>query len=227
MGDVHGCLDELLRLLRIAGFNPLYHRLILLGDIINKGPQSLKTLYWAREQKADVLLGNHELKFLRRVEGARPLSPKLQQLKQQMGAALPNWLNWIKKLPVYIEEKHFLAIHGGLIPGRHPKDSKPEISLNIRYWNLITNNMQKIDPATGFPPKGQSINTLVLPPGCRPWHELYTKPKLVVYGHWARQGLKIKKNSIGLDTGCVYGGPLTGIWLPERKIIQTAARHPR
>ena len=214
VGDVHGCFNQLLLLLKLAKYNPTSHRLILLGDLINKGHHSFQLLSWVREKQVDVILGNHELKFIRGVETNTPLSPTLEKLKQQMGNNLPDWLDWIKKWPAYIEEENFLAVHGGLIPEQHPRQSKIEILVNIRYWNVKTNNMQNIDPI---------LNNLQhnIPANCVAWHDLYTGSKLIVYAHWARQGLKIKNNSIGLDTGCVYGGPLTGLWLPERKIIQT------
>ena len=57
----------------------------------------------------------------------------------------------------------------------------------------------------------------------KPWHEEYLGKKLIVYGHWARQGLHIKENSIGLDSGCVYGKQLSAVILPERKIVQVQA----
>ena len=234
IGDVHGCLDQLLLLLKLAKYNSSFHRLILLGDLINKGPHSFQILSWVREQQMDVILGNHELKFIRGVETNTPLPPVLEKLKQQMGTSLPSWLNWIKSWPTYIEEKNFLAVHGGLIPGEHPRQSKVEILVNLRYWNVKTNNMQNIDPIiknhhsssktkqkNNVNIKDSQHNTFA---NCVAWHDLYTDSKLVVYAHWARQGLKIKKNSIGLDTGCVYGGPLTGLWLPERKIVQTPNR---
>lgn len=234
VGDVHGCLDQLLLLLKIAKYDSSSHRLILLGDLINKGPQSLQTLSWAREKQVDVILGNHELKFIRGIETNTPLPPVLEKLKQQMGKDLQDWLNWIKSWPTYIEEKNFLAVHGGLTPKEHPRQSPIETLVNIRYWNTTTNKMQNIDPILeNFPsPQKTKLANKInksnpqhnIPANCAAWHDLYTDSKLVVYAHWARQGLKIKNNSIGLDTGCVYGGPLTGLWLPERKIIQTPKR---
>ena len=204
VGDVHGCFDEFMLLLKKAGYTSQHHRLILLGDLINKGPDSFKVLSWVREQKVETLMGNHELKFIKAVENDLFLPLVLAKLQKNMGDELNNWLEWLKQWPVYIEEEDFLAVHGGLVPGEHPSESKKEYLLNIRYWDGTGQNMK--DPA--YPA----------------WHELYTGSKLVVYAHWARQGLKIKNNSIGLDTGCVYGGQLTGLWLPDRTVIQVPSQ---
>ena len=67
--------------------------------------------------------------------------------------------------------------------------------------------------------KGEDVNNKSHPP----WHSFYKKKKLVIYGHWAEQGLREGKNTIGLDSGCVYGGKLSGVFLPERRIEQTPA----
>ena len=200
VGDVHGCFDELMLLLRKVGYNSHRHRLILLGDLINKGPHSFKVLSWVRERQIETVIGNHELKFIRAVEKQLSLPVVLEKMKKDMGQELREWLSWMKSWPVYIEEEDFLAVHGGLVPDEHPRQSKVEYLVNIRYWDGTGKDMKN--------------------PSYPAWHDLYFGSKLVIYAHWAQQGLKLKKNSIGLDTGCVYGGFLTGLWLPERELIQ-------
>lgn len=204
VGDVHGCFDELQILLKKAEYNAHYHRLILLGDLINKGPDSFKVLSWVREQKITALLGNHEWKFIKSIEEHLSLPPLLEKLKKTIGDKLTEWLSWIKSWPVYMEKEDFLAVHGGLVPGEHPSQSRTEDLINIRYWDKKEGSMAD-DPV--YPA----------------WHDLYTGSKLVIYAHWARQGLKIKQNSIGLDTGCVYGGFLTGLWFPEKEVVQVSS----
>ena len=56
------------------------------------------------------------------------------------------------------------------------------------------------------------------------WYELYRLSKLVVFGHWAKRGLVIRKNVMGLDTGCVYGNQLTAVVLPEKTLFQVPAK---
>ena len=132
------------------------------------------------------------------------LSPQLNQLKEQMGEDLKQWVTWMKSWPLYIEEKDFLVVHAGLEPYKHPKQTAARTLLHIRTWDG----------------KGEELNS----PHHPPWYDFYKGEKLVLYGHWALQGLKIRKNTIGLDSGCVYGKNLSGILLPERKILQVSSK---
>ncbi len=198
VGDVHGCFDELMLLLKKAQYHPSQHRLILVGDLVNKGKKSFQTLKWARKNRIESVLGNHELKFIHGVENNLPLAPALSKLKLDMGEQLRDWLKYIKGWPLFIEEEDFIVVHAGLVPGEHPRESQRESLVNIRHWDIQKQSL--CDEG-------------------RPWHEYYTADKLVVYGHWARQGVLKKHNSIGLDSGCVYGRSLTGLFLPSRTLI--------
>ncbi|MFT4711385.1 MAG: hypothetical protein ACI8Q9_002527, partial [Planctomycetota bacterium] len=62
----------------------------------------------------------------------------------------------------------------------------------------------------------------------RPWYEFYHREshgnRRVIYGHWAQFGLSEKPQSLGLDTGCVWGGELTA-WIPEEeRFVKVKAR---
>ena len=57
-----------------------------------------------------------------------------------------------------------------------------------------------------------------------PWYESYTGETTVVFGHWARPEPVVRENAIGLDTGCVYGGRLTAVILPERNLVSVPAK---
>ena len=204
IGDVHGCFEEFLSLLKKAGRQARGRRLIFVGDLINRGPRSLDMLKWLKKNGAEAVRGNHEDGFLRAVRKNLPLSPALEQLKKDMGGGLEGWLQWISSWPFYIEGEGFLAVHAGLVPGEHPRLSRPGFLMNIRTWDG----------------RGKDLKSAKNPP----WHDFYKGEKPVIYGHWACQGLKIKKNSIGLDSGCVYGKQLSGVLLPERRIVQVPAR---
>ena len=203
IGDIHGCLAEFELLLRELHFVQGTDRLILLGDLINKGPDSLGVLEKALELKCEVTLGNHEWGFIENAKNPLRASSYFSKLKQQMADRFDFWLSWMKDLPTFIEEEDFLVVHGGIVPGEHPKDSCASVLTRIRTWDGKGDVLySKTDPA---------------------WFDLYKEKKLVVFGHWASKGLVERGNVIGLDTGCVYGKKLSALILPEKKIIQIKA----
>ena len=206
VGDIHGCFDELMMLLKKADYSPSKHQLIFIGDLINKGPSSFKTLKFAYENKIQCVIGNHELKFVRFIEKGLKLPEKLYQLKMEMGKDLNKWLEYIKSWPTFIEKEDFLVVHAGLVPEKHPSQSHIDQLVHIRHWE----NDKMCSQNTG-----------------RPWHEYYKSEKLVIYGHWARQGVLEKSNSLCLDSGCVYGRQLTGVLLPSRTLVQVPSLQPK
>ena len=203
VGDVHGCFKEFLALLKKANYSSKTHRLILVGDVINRGPHSLEMLEWVKNRGVEMVRGNHEQSFIRGLRSNGLLSPILKKLKKDIKQDLKKWLKWLEALPFYIEEEDFLVVHAGLVPGEHPQYSDPNLLMNIRTWDGQGNDIRsEFNPA---------------------WYSHYKDTKLVIYGHWANQGLKVRKNTIGLDTGCVYGHKLSGILLPGRRILQIPA----
>ena len=61
-------------------------------------------------------------------------------------------------------------------------------------------------------------------PGDASWAELREEAPLVIFGHDARRGLQKFPYAIGLDTGCCYGGALTGVFLPSKELVSVPAR---
>ncbi|MBK6960559.1 MAG: metallophosphoesterase, partial [Gammaproteobacteria bacterium] len=78
VGDIQGCLDPLRRLLDSVAFDPTQDRLLAVGDIVNRGPDSLATLRWTHSlgTSFDMVLGNHDLHLLAIAAGVRPAHPK-------------------------------------------------------------------------------------------------------------------------------------------------------
>ena len=70
VGDVHGCLDELEALLATAAHDARSEALVLVGDLVNKGPRSAAVVRWCRERRALAVRGNHEDACLARVRAA-------------------------------------------------------------------------------------------------------------------------------------------------------------
>lgn len=208
IGDVHGCLRELQDLLVKADYEAGLDRLIFVGDIINKGPDTLGVLNLVKNLNAEMVLGNHECALISRMIHQR-INPRssIERLVTEMGEqnAL-HWAQWLQQFPYYIEEDDFIVIHAGLQPSVELAEQNTRVMTTIRTWDGV----------------GHDLNDSSHPP----WWKLYTGKKIVVYGHWAMQGLKVEANSIGLDTGCVYGQQLTAVVMPEKKIVQVQAHKP-
>ena len=198
IGDVHGCLAELEELLATVQHTSS-DRLIFVGDLINKGPDSLGVLRKVRSLGAEVILGNHELSFLQRFDKGteHPLFGK-------MGGELQDWVDWIRSWPLFIDDPSFLVVHGGIIPETPIAEIPAKVITKIRTWDGVGNDLQN------------SNNP--------PWYEFYAADKLIVFGHWAVRGLVVRDNVIGLDSGCCYGRQLSAVILPDREIVQVQAQ---
>ena len=198
IGDVHGCADELQDLLRAAGAGP-QDRLISVGDLIGKGPDSRAVLDWAmKAPNLECALGNHELRFLRhwKLGPAPDEKPADRETRAQLLPRVDEYLRFIESWPLYIARRHYLVVHAGFDPRKSLRGHDADELTNIRRLD---------DDET-------------------PWYEAYEGRRLVVFGHWARHEPVIRENVIGLDTGCVYGGALSALILPERRVISVRAR---
>lgn len=206
VGDVHGCLDELQLLLKSCNFDSVHDRLIFVGDLVNKGPKSFEVLRFIRDSEFECVTGNHELKLIQCMEKSGSFKRSdLKNLAEDLLEDSFDWLSWLKSLPGYIEDPDFLVVHAGLAPSMTLENTPLSILANIRTWDGNGENMNRSsDPA---------------------WYDLYLEEKLVIYGHWAVDGLKVRRNTIGLDSGCCYGRKLSAVILPERRIVQVESKY--
>jgi hypothetical protein len=201
VGDVHGCLGELERLLARAGVGP-GDRLILAGDLVMKGPDSQGVVQLARERRALSVRGNHDAHVLKARAGValkkhqRAVADTLGEADWRYLEAMPLWL----RLP----ELGAVVVHAGVLPGLGPEHTPSHLLMNMR--------------SIGKDGKG----TPVLEGGV-PWASLWSGPELIVFGHDAVRGLQEYPLALGLDTGCCYGKHLTGVWLPERRLVRVEA----
>ena len=204
IGDVHGCSDELKELLDKIRPVRGVDRVIFIGDLINKGPDSRGVWRQFKAIQAEAVMGNHELRLLEMAEGRWPPGGLLTRTRAQFGPDFPRLVDDLRRWPYVIEAPHFLAVHAGFYPDRPVWETPPQVLVTIRQWERTGRAS-----VTGDDP---------------PWFEHYHGDKLVVFGHWAALGGIIRPNVIGVDTGCVYGGHLTALELPGRRLIQVKAR---
>jgi len=209
VGDIHGCREELEDLLEESGWAQ-DDQLVSVGDLVAKGPDSRGVVRLWRELGALAVRGNHDQHCLRwwaaRCAGEEP--PKLRPAHQRVAETLrdEDW-TWLSALPLWIElDAHdALVVHAGLLPGRPLEDQDPYDLMNMR--SILDDGSASRSYEEGTP-----------------WAALWPGPRLVVFGHDAVRGLQTRPHAIGLDTGCVYGGWLTGLWLPSRDLVSVPAR---
>ncbi len=121
IGDLQGCLDELLQLLEQLKFDPTEDTLWFTGDLVNRGPKSLETLRFIRSlgERAITVLGNHDLHLLALAEGDRRYSSKFDTLRPILQAPDRDpLLHWLRHRPLLHHDKQlgYTLIHAGLPP---------------------------------------------------------------------------------------------------------------
>ncbi|MFP1678004.1 symmetrical bis(5'-nucleosyl)-tetraphosphatase [Alloalcanivorax sp. C16-2] len=120
IGDLQGCLAPFDALLSRIGFNPDRDRLLLAGDLVNRGPDSLGTLRRVHELRdnVQVVLGNHDLHLLAVAHGHATVKNK-DTLRPILDAAdRDTLLGWLQRQPLLVEAPAFNAVmtHAGLPP---------------------------------------------------------------------------------------------------------------
>ncbi|MDR1969628.1 MAG: symmetrical bis(5'-nucleosyl)-tetraphosphatase [Burkholderiaceae bacterium] len=118
IGDVQGCDQALGRLLDSIAFSPSRDRLVLLGDLVNRGPQSLAVLrrMMALGDAAACLLGNHDLHLLALAQGAR--TPHHGDTLHDIlhAADRDALLDWLRRRPLALQQHGVLMVHAGVLP---------------------------------------------------------------------------------------------------------------
>lgn len=227
IGDIHGCYDLWLDLLdRIEQHARLLPdgpspQLILLGDLIDRGPGSRKVLrvaYETQRQNNDlvVLLGNHELMMLDALAGRKnALDGWLrfggQETLHSFGIEAPfnnkdaiaalreaipsEWVDWLRQLPLSMRSGDYFFCHAGVRPGVALKRQNPRDLLWIR---------------------DDFVN------------DAGDHGVVVVHGHSVSRSVEVRHNRIGVDTGAYESGELSAVYLEgtRRELISTRLDKP-
>jgi len=118
IGDIQGCFASFQQLLEKVSFSPSSDKLWLVGDLVNRGPNSLATLRFIKELGTSVrlVLGNHDLFLLAVAEGIAALRPK-DTIHDILGADdREELIDWLRIQPLLYLEDSFLMVHAGLLP---------------------------------------------------------------------------------------------------------------
>jgi serine/threonine protein phosphatase 1 len=205
IGDIHGCYHELMDLLDMAGIG-VDEDILAVGDIVDRGPDSQRVLDFVQQRpSASSILGNHERKHLRWAVGeVQPaLSQKITRL--QLGDAYPACLAFLQTLSRHRELPEALVVHGFWEPG---------VSLEQQRDSVVVGTL------SGEHYLRKRYNA--------PWYELYDGPKPLIVGHidYRQDGqpLVYRDRVFCIDTGCCHGRQLTGLVLPQFRLVSVPAR---
>ena len=199
IGDVHGCLSVLKKLIDKIPWDPKKDRLIFIGDYIDRGenPKGVIDFILSLKKETDkieCILGNHEAMFLDYLKGINrdlylfnggttTLASYRANRKNETDPLVPEThLEFFSKLKPYIELENYYIVHAGFRPGRKIETQSLEDMIWIRYEFIDSD---------------------------------YDFGKKVIFGHTPFREPFVTRTKIGIDTGAVYGNKLTCLQLPD------------
>ncbi len=118
VGDIQGCYDELQQLLEQVAFDPAVDRLLAVGDLVNRGPQSLQTLRFCAGlgDRFATVLGNHDLHLIAIARGHRQCGAR-DTLDELLAAPdCEQLIDWLRQQPLARREGDYLLVHAGVPP---------------------------------------------------------------------------------------------------------------
>jgi len=202
VGDIHGCYDELMKLLKKAKFKQS-DRVVSVGDLVSKGPKVREVLdLFITDKRFSTVIGNHDL-ILRRYwngenidlkQGPKDTHKKLKRKKDK-------YLHFLNSLPFIIDLGTHLVVHAGLRP-------------NVELHSQTTGDLTRIRV---LGPDRESEDGI-------PWYHVYNGEKTVIFGHWPAAEPRRGPKAIGLDTGCVYGYSLTAYIIETDEFVSVPAK---
>jgi protein phosphatase len=227
LGDIHGCLDEALELISQLGYSvgnesgrysvthPQGRKLIFVGDLVDRGPDSPGVIRLAMDAVASgaafCVAGNHDVKLSRALRGrdvklTHGLAESLEQLKAETDEFKATAAEWLDRLVSHyvLDGGKLVVAHAGLREEMHGRGSGA-----VRQFAMYGETTGETDEY-GLPVRYN-------------WAADYRGKAMVVYGHTPVPEAEWINNTICLDTGCVFGGKLTALRYPEREIVSVPA----
>jgi protein phosphatase len=225
IGDVHGCADELETLFRRLGYtldpegvwrSPTNRTLVFVGDLVDRGPRIADSLRIVMQiVHAGIgfcVPGNHDLQLARHLAGEDvPIVYGLEDTVAQLRHETPQFRADVLKFLTDIkghyrfDDGRLVVSHTGLPAALHGIDT-PE-SRQLSAYGVAEGD---IDPSDPHKRHG--------------WIAGYTSDTAVVYGHTKVVEAIWHKNTIDIDTGCVFGWYLTALRWPERELVSVRAQ---
>ncbi len=226
IGDVHGCFNELVLLLKKLGWtlnedrtdatHPDGRTAVFLGDLVDRGPNSPEVLRLAMNMVSSgaalCIPGNHESKLLKVLRGkdlkrTHGLAETMEQLALESEEFRTKNAHFIDKLVSHLvlDDGKLVVAHAGI-----RQEMQGRSSGVVRSFCLYGDTTGETDEY-GLPVR-------------YPWADEYRGKATVVYGHTPVPDAVWVNNTICVDTGCVFGGALTALQWPEKELVSVAAQ---
>lgn len=223
VGDLHGCLEEFEEMLKLIQYKKEQMRLVLLGDLMDRGPNPVGCVHKVREMGIECIMGNHEEKHLRwhkhekkRLDTGKPnpMRPLTDEAIAANASLSDKDWSWMKALPLKLHLTGTLwALHGGCEPRYSLADQDSKQIIRCRYVD-----------AQGV---AHALNAdKSAPEGTFYWASRWQGPESIIYGHCVHDLKNIRYDDnddvqcIGIDTGCCFGGHLTAAFIPSDGIYR-------
>jgi len=118
VGDIQGCFEALTKLLAKIQFDPDQDCLISVGDLVNRGPQSLETLRYCKNLGSSfaTVLGNHDLHLLAIAHGVKNPTSKDTFNPILEASDKDELLDWLQQQPLLLNVKGYTIVHAGIPP---------------------------------------------------------------------------------------------------------------
>ncbi len=227
IGDIHGCFDEAVALLRKLGYevqddevapmarHPEGRRGFFVGDLVDRGPKSPAVLRlvmaMVREGTALCVPGNHDIKLKKKLDGrdvriTHGLAETLEQLEHEPAEFIETVKTFIDGLVSHyvLDDGKLVVAHAGM------KESfQGRASARVREFALYGETTGETDEY-GLPVRYN-------------WAVDYRGQARVVYGHTPVPKAEWLNKTICIDTGCVFGGSLTALRYPENELVSVPA----
>jgi serine/threonine protein phosphatase 1 len=196
IGDIHGCSHEFASLLEVVAPASDDH-LVLLGDLLNKGPDPVGVLEMFESLRCVSLLGNHDFDHLKWKAGRPPKPDSVITRRSMPPDCYERYLELAGRMPLYFENEDLIAVHGALLNG---------VPLPEQPVEVLTGDVNL---------EGGWKDNIVLDRPVVAGHKRYSRNQCEPY--------IVEGKFYGIDTGCVYGGSLTALWMPSGKTAQIRA----
>jgi hypothetical protein len=202
VGDIHGCFDELSDLLKLVELRT-NDRVIAVGDLIVKGPKNRDVLdLFIGDARFSSVIGNHD-RALRQYWRGEPIRLTKEQkvTASQLEPQRERYSAYLRSLPFTINLGSHLVVHAGVRPG-------------VPLRRQVASDLTEMRTMGADPSRRRGV----------PWYKVYRGKRIVLFGHWPAKTPRLGPRAIGLDTGCVYGGHLTGYIIELNHFVNVPAR---